>query len=71
MKNINWRDLLERAAWTFVQGFIVSLSATISIGMDGAALKAAILGAGMAGLSAVKTLVLDLIHQRIETKAEG
>lgn len=61
---INWKDLLERALWTFVQGFIVSLSATISIGMDGAAWKAALLGAGMAGLSAVKTLVVDLIKKK-------
>lgn len=68
---INWRDLLERAAWTFVQGFIVSLSATIGIGMDGAAIKAALLGAGMAGLSAVKTLVVDLIRQYAAKKAEG
>ena len=60
---INWKDLLERALWSFAQGFIVSLSATISIGMDGAAWKAALLGAGMAGLSAVKTLVLDMIKQ--------
>lgn len=67
---INWKDLLERALWTFVQGFLVSLSATISIGMDGAAWKAALLGAGMAGLSAVKTLVFDLIKSH-STKLEG
>lgn len=63
---INWKDLLERALWTFVEGFIISLSATISIGMDGAAWKAALLGAGMAGVSAVKTLVLNMIKQHSE-----
>ena len=68
---INWRDLLERAAWTFVEGFVIALSATISIGMDGAAWKSALLGAGMAGVSAVKTLVLDLIRQHAQAQVEG
>lgn len=68
MKNINWKDILERAAWTFAQGFIVSLSATASIGMDGAAWKSALLGACMAGLSAVKTLVVDIIQKHAEVK---
>jgi hypothetical protein len=61
---INWLDMLERAAWTFAEGFLVALPATFSTGMDSAAWKAALLAAGMAGLSALKTFVLDYIKQR-------
>ena len=58
---INWKNILERAAWTFAEGFLIALPATFSVGMDGAAWKAALLGAAMAGLSALKTFVLDLV----------
>lgn len=60
--NINWRNILERAAWTFAEGFLVALPATFTVGMDGAAWKAALLGAAMAGLSAVKTYVIEVIQ---------
>ena len=61
--NINWLDILERAAWTFLEGFLVALPTTISIGMDGAAWKSALVGAAMAGISALKSLAVDLIKQ--------
>lgn len=70
MKNVNWMDLLERAAWTFAEGFFIALPATFSVGMDGAAWKAALLSAGMAGLSALKTLVIDIIKQHKEEVTE-
>ena len=54
---INWKDILERAAWTFLEGFLVALPATFSVGMDGAAWKSALFSAAMAGLSALKTLI--------------
>ena len=66
MKKVNWKDLLERALWTFLEGFIVFLFGAFSAGMDGAAWKAALLGAGMAGLSAVKTFMLTVIRQHKE-----
>ena len=59
--NINWKDILERAAWTFAEGFLIALPATFSAGMDGAAWKAALLGAAMAGLSALKTFAIELV----------
>ena len=62
--NINWKNLLERAGWTFIEGFLVALPATLSVNMDGAAWKSAILAAVMAGLSAVKTFLLEWIHNR-------
>ena len=60
---INWMNILERAAWTFAEGFLVALPATFSVGMDGAAWKAALLGAAMAGLSALKTFAIELIKE--------
>ena len=60
---INWKNIAERAFWTFVEGFLVALPATFSVGMDGAAWKSALLGAGMAGLSALKTFILEVVKQ--------
>jgi hypothetical protein len=60
---INWKDLLTRAAWTFAEGFLVALPATFSVGMDGAAWKSVLVGAAMAGLSALKTLAVDIVTQ--------
>lgn len=65
---IDWKDVLERAFWTFLEGFLIALPATFSVGMDGAAWKSALLGAGMAGLSAVKTVLIDIIKQRKVTE---
>lgn len=61
MKKINWVDIITRAAWTFAEGFFVTLFATVNIGMDEAALKAALLGAAMAGVSALKTFIINLL----------
>jgi hypothetical protein len=63
MKKINWLNLITRAAWTFAEGFFVTFFATANVGMDEAALKAAALGAAMAGLSALKTFVVDLLQK--------
>ena len=60
---INWKDIAERAAWTFVEGFLIALPATFSIGMDGAAWKSALVGAAMAGLSALKTFAIEVVKQ--------
>lgn len=60
--NINWLNILERALWTFVEGFLIALPATFSVGMDGAAWKSALLGAAMAGLSALKTFAIEIVQ---------
>ena len=62
---MNWKDILERAAWTFVEGFLVALPATLKLGMDKgeAALTTALLSACAAGVSAVKTMVIEYIRQ--------
>lgn len=61
---MDWLNVLERALWTFMEGFLVALPALGGIGMDAAAWKAALLGAAMAGLSAVKTVLVEFIQNR-------
>ena len=51
---MNWKNILERAAWTFAEGFLGGL--TFSMEMD----KTAILAAVMAGLSMLKTFILEV-----------
>ena len=60
---INWKDLLERAAWTFAEGFLIALPTTFTIGMDGAAWKSALFAAAMAGLSALKTFAIEIVKR--------
>ena len=55
---IDWKNLLERAAWTCVEGFLAGI--TFSFEMD----KTMLLSAVMAGLSGVKTLILELARTK-------
>jgi len=59
---IDWLNILERAAWTFVEGFLIALPTTFTMEMDGAAWKAVLVSAAMAGLSAVKTFIIEVIQ---------
>lgn len=61
---IDWKNVLERALWTFVEAFLVALPTTISVDMSGAAWKSALLSAACAGVSAVKTLIIEMIQSR-------
>lgn len=61
---INWKNLLERAAWTFVEAFLVALPTTIKFDIPGAEWKSILLSAACAGISAVKTLLIDVIKNR-------
>ena len=63
---IDWLNILERAAWTFAEGFLVALPTTFTMEMDGAAWKAALFSAAMAGLSAVKTFIIEVIKNNKE-----
>ena len=63
---IDWLNLLERAAWTFVEGFLVALPTTFAAEMDGFAWKSALVAAAMAGLSAVKTFLIEWIKSKKE-----
>ena len=61
---MNWMNILERAGWTFLEAFLVALPTTISADMDGAAWKALLLSAACAGLSAVKSFIIEVIKRR-------
>lgn len=57
MKKIDWKNVIERALWTFFQGF---LSTMIITGFSEEELKATLIGGLAGGLSALKTIVLEL-----------
>ena len=58
---MDWMNILERAAWTFLEGFLVALP----LG-GGEPDRAALMGALMAGLSALKTFAVEFIRSRRE-----
>lgn len=62
---MNWKDIGERAFWTFVEGFLVALPTTLKLGMEAgeAATTTALLSACMAGVSAVKSMVMEYVRQ--------
>lgn len=62
---IDWKNILERAAWTFLQAFLVALPSAFSLDLDGAAWKSALFSAACAGLSALKTVIVELIQMRL------
>lgn len=68
---IDWKNVLERALWTFVEAFLVALPTTISVDMSGAAWKSALLSAACAGVSALKTLIIEMIQARKARPPEG
>ena len=56
---MDWMNVLERAAWTFLEGFLVALP------LGGGELDhAALLGALLAGLSALKTFAVEWLRSR-------
>ena len=62
MKKIDWLNIAERAAWTFLEGFLIALPATFTPDMGINAWKSCLLGAAMAGLSALKTFIIEVIR---------
>ena len=61
---MNWINIAERAAWTFLEGFLVALPVAFSADMDAAAVKAMLIGAAMAGLSALKTFIIEIVRMK-------
>lgn len=62
MNNIDWLNIAERAMWTFIEGALLSMPTAFTMEMDGAAWKAVLFSAALAGLSAVKTFILEVIQ---------
>lgn len=67
MKNIDWKNLAERAFWTFVEGFIGALMLPSTV-IDADAWKSVLIASALAGISAVKTLVLDVVKRNAITE---
>ena len=56
---MNWYNVIERAIWTFVEGFLVALP------LGGELDKAVIIAALMSGLSALKTLIIEVARIKL------
>ena len=52
---MNWNNILERAGWTFAQGFVTVLVAAPAL--DATLLEAAVAAGAMAVLSFLKTVI--------------
>lgn len=57
------KNIIERALWTFAEGFILALPVTLSADIDGAGWKSLLFSAALAGISAVKTTVAEIIKK--------
>lgn len=65
-KKIDWKNLLERALWTFVEGFLLAIPIIAPSNIESFmndSWKMILAGALGAGISAVKTFILDAIKQ--------
>jgi hypothetical protein len=49
------KDMLERAVWTFIEGFIGALTISPIVGVDANSLQIAAIAGGGAALSVIKT----------------
>lgn len=65
------KNILERAGWTFLEAFLLALPSASSLGLDGAAWKSALFSAACAGISALKTLVVDIVRIKLEEEKEA
>lgn len=73
IKGIDWRNVLERAFWTFLQvflaAFIVAGESIIDLLFNGdwggllTLLVATVLAGVAAGLSAVKTIIVEVVRE--------
>lgn len=65
-------NLITRALWTFLEVFLaVILEALVKLPDSSIELKATFIVAVSAGLSAVKTFIVDAIQKRALAKDEG
>lgn len=64
---MDWKNVLARAGWTFLEGFLVALPATLTMELDAAGWVSVLAAAAMAGLSAVKTMLLELVKKHNHT----
>ena len=67
---MDWKNIIERAVWTFIEGFLVALPSLTSLEMDGALWKSFLAAGIMGGLSAVKTFIIELIEMKKRKEGE-
>ena len=64
-------NIITRALWTFIQAFLGAIIILPSLNMEKEAFWSMIVGAIGAGLSAVKTVIVEWIAKKAERKEEG
>lgn len=70
--NPKLKNLIERALWTFLQAFLSALFIDASSLCGGIGVwKGLLMSAFAAGLSAVKTMLIDYINKRKEAAQNG
>jgi hypothetical protein len=62
---MNWTNILERAAWTLVEGFIIGIPATLTLS-DLPDLQAIMVGSLLAGALAVVSFIKTVAQERLE-----
>lgn len=65
---MDWKNILERALWTFLEGFLVAIPSLTSLELDGVLWKSILLSGIMGGISALKTFIIELIKWRLNKK---
>lgn len=69
LRDVKWGNLGERALWTFIEGFLLAIPIINAGNIEefiNESWKLVLAGAVGAGLSAVKTLIIDVIKQHNE-----
>lgn len=63
-----YKDLLERCLWTFVQSFTSTLVITPALGVEISTLQVAALSGGAAVLSVLKTFAKNKVSPSVQKK---
>ena len=69
LKKVDWKNVLERLLWTFAEGFLLSIPIIAPENFNdllNGSWKMLLAGAVGAGISAVKTVAVDIIKQHNE-----
>jgi len=64
---LNWKDIVERTAWTFVQGFVSAIPVGFSL-TDFTSMKILAIAGLTGGIAAVLAFLKNLAKQHLETR---
>lgn len=65
---MDWKNILERAAWTFLQAGLATIPASLSV--DELTDKAWWLAAGVAGIAAVLSFVKTVAQEQLALRSQ-